>query len=298
MTGRTRVVATARRAAGPLVDLVRTGRPVAWTPPWMGFGNQALLWFWAWRGRARAEERSVLRTPAMEPWLDLFPAAAALTTARSDVGFRDRRPNPVHLPGDRDVPPHTPDWTPRELAAFVEEVFLSSTAFEQRRSVAGIGDDDLVVNVRRGDYYSAANVGRWGFDQAGYVRAAVTLSAARAPVDRVVVVSDDLDWCSRELSWAPAIEPRVHLVPASDGPAANLATLVSGRRLVATNSTFSYWGGYIGDVLHGARREVVAPAFFDRSQNGGRAWLLDPAWTALEEPSEGWAGYGTATPTS
>ena len=258
----------------------------------MGLGNQALLWFWAWRGRGLAEDRSVLRTPAMQPWLELFPAAVSLTTARSDVAFRDRRPNPVHIPGDGGTPPFTPDWTPAQLTGFVEEVFLSSPGFAHLRAAAGVGSDDLVVNVRRGDYYSPTNVERWGFDQTGYVRAAVTRAVGRAAVDRVVVVSDDRDWCARELTWPPQVAPRVDLVPATDGPAANLATLVSARRLVATNSTFSYWGGWIGDVLHGPAREVVAPAFFDRSQNGGRAWLLDPAWTVLEEPAGGWADYG------
>jgi hypothetical protein len=285
---RARLAAASRRLAAPAIDLVRTGPPVAWTPDWMGFGNHALLWFWAWRGRAHGEPRSVLKTSAMRPWLELFPEARALTRARADVGFRSRRLIPGHIPGDGGVPAHTPDWTTREMTDFVSEAFLSSRRFGELMSCAGIRHDDLVVNVRRGDYYRRGNDRVWGFDQAGYVRAAFAVASAHAPVQRVVVVSDDVAWCSRELTWPSDPRLEVRVVPATDGPARNLATLTSARRLVTTNSTFSYWGGFIGDVMHGANRQVIAPAFFNRLENHGRAWLLDPAWTELDEPTGGW----------
>jgi hypothetical protein len=277
-----------RRAVGPALDLVRRGRPVAWTPPFMGFGNHALLWFWAWRGRGAS--RTVLRTASMAPWLSLFPAAQALTVDRSSVGFLDRRLNPVDIPGERGAPPHTIDWTAEELHGFVTELLLSSREFRGLASAAGIGDGDLVVNVRRGDYYSPENVGRWGYDQASFLSQAVTAAHARDPVDRVVVVSDDPGWCDTRLGGLAEVVPRVDVRPPDDGPARNLATLVAARRLVLTNSSFSYWGGYIGDVLDGgARREVVAPWLFDREQNDGRSWLLSPGWTVVEDPDRAWS---------
>src|SRR5690242_970693 len=75
-----------RRLLAPALGLARrNGRPISWTPGWMGFGNHLYAWFWAWRGRARGEQRLVLRTPAMGPWLEEFPAGLALTVDPDDV---------------------------------------------------------------------------------------------------------------------------------------------------------------------------------------------------------------------
>jgi hypothetical protein len=255
----------------------------------MGFGNQALLWFWAWRGRSRREARAVLRTPAMAPWLELFPRAVDLTVARSDVGFLERRPNPSRIPGEDGAPAHTIDWAPGELTSFVTEVLLSSPRFRGLVAAADVSRDDVVVNIRRGDYYAAENVGQWGFDQVGFVRDALAAVDEQEPVGRVLLVSDDPQWCRDELGRLADDVGVLDVVPADDGPELNLATLVAARRLVVTNSTFSYWGGYIGDVHHGPTRQVWAPWLFDRTRNDGRSWLLDPAWSVLEDPSRTWS---------
>ena len=41
-------------------------------------------------------------------------------------------------------------------------------------------------------------------------------------------------------------------------PAGGLKAIIHAKRLIITNSTFSYWGGYIGDVLNPGR-QVIAP---------------------------------------
>lgn len=61
-------------------------------------------------------------------------------------------------------------------------------------------------------------------------------------------------------------------------------------RLIGTNSTFSYWGGYVGDALRGddQERRVVMPWFHQRTLNDGAADQLDPSWTIITDPPGGW----------
>lgn len=279
---------TARDLLTPGLDrLRRHGRPVAWTPRWMGFGNQALAWFWAWRGRARGVERRVLRTSSMRPWLEEFPAAETLTVERARVRLTDQRLVPWRIPSDDGAPPFTQDWSAAELRCFVDEVLLGSLVHHERRHRVGVDADVLVVNVRRGDYYDTEHVRTWGFDIDGYLRLAVPEALRDAPAAGIHVVSDGPDWCRAELGWLGDHAPVTYADP-PHGPRDHFATIASARRLVVTNSTFSYWAGYVGDVLHGDDHEVWAPRFFNSTQNEGRSWLLGPRWHVVESLPGGW----------
>lgn len=257
----------------------------------MGFGNHALIWFWAWRGTVHGQERRVLRTPAMLPWLDLFPAARDLTLDRGSVRLTDARPRPWTIAGDRDAPEFQQDWTREELTRFVDEVLLSSSDFQRLLGETSVDDDTLVLNVRRGDYYDPEHIDQWGFDIEGYLDHVIPTAVARRPTKRVHLVSDDLDWCREHLSWLEDQVDEVTLADPSHSAQHHFATIAGASRLVVTNSTFSYWGGYVGDVLHhdDAARDVWAPRFFNRDQNDGRSWLLLDGWTVTEDLPGGWA---------
>lgn len=254
----------------------------------MGFGNHALAWFWAWRGAVHGQERRVLRTDAMEPWLDLFPAARELTLARRDVRLRDARPRPWTIPSDRGAGEFQQDWTREELTDFVDEVLLSSPAFHLLLCQTSMGADTLVVNVRRGDYYDPEHVDQWGFDIVAYLSQVVPRAVAQRPTRRVHVVSDGMDWCREHLSWLGDHVDEVTWADPSHSAQQHFATICGAPRLVVTNSTFSYWGGYVGDVLHGRGHEVWAPRFFNRHQNDGRSWLLAENWNVVETIPGGW----------
>lgn len=117
-------------------------------------------------------------------------------------------------------------------------------------------------------------------NQEKYLRSALAEAVrTQGSVGRIVVISDGLDWCRDHVNdllseFAP--------VEYEDGDIAHdLKAIIHAKRLIITNSTFSYWGGYIGDVLNPGR-QVIAPWFFSRTENGGRSHLLAPSWTVIE----------------
>ncbi|MBM6404304.1 alpha-1,2-fucosyltransferase [Phycicoccus sp. CSK15P-2] len=247
----------------------RGGRTVLWAPDWMGFGNWAYLWLWADIGRRDGEDRMVLRQPGMDRWLTAFPTLRELTVDRSAVRFTDGRHTELFGHGI-----HGESFTADQLARFVEDRLLDAV-----RSGPATEPGLVAVNVRRGDYYSnPAFRAEFGFDQVSYVLEAV--DRLQDPVDGFLVVSDDPQWCTEHLERLGRRAP-LRFVTERD-PLADFRAVATARRAVLTNSTFSYWAGYTATVHSGGAARIVAPSFFSRVQNAGRAWHLDPSWDVVE----------------
>jgi hypothetical protein len=257
----------------------RGPRTVIWTPEGIGLGNFLYLWMAAFTRQRASEDWRVLHTPAMDPWLNEFPrVSASLLVKRFEVKLRDRRDLGWHQR-------YGIHFTREDLESFLQE-FVTS-ARPKRTSdpqVAG----ELVINVRRGDYYTVPKFrGLYSFDTVAYVRRALEMSCDQEGVPtKVRIVSDDIAWCKSRLDWVSSYAP----VEFSAGsPQADFWRLATTRRLILANSTFSYWGAYASNVIHeGHHGSVFAPRFHRRDLNGGMAWQLDPRWSIIEDIDGGW----------
>lgn len=261
-----------------VLDAVRRGRPVAWTPDWMRLGNVLYVGLWAFEDQAR---RCVLLHPERAASLDAFPELRkSLFVDRARVRFTDQRAFPWRDEADlraRDRFEHP------LLDMYVRQVLMPGSPL--RAAWRDIASDSMVVNVRRGDYFTPAHEPEYGLNTVAYTLEAVEWSVrAHGVPGELVIVSDDLAWCREHLDTLREVAPVRYR---DGGPVEDLAALVAAPRLVIPNSTFSYWGGYIGDALHEGR-EVVAPWMFNRHVEGGRSWQLRPSWTVVEDIPGGW----------
>ncbi len=264
------------KAKSRALTTIRRGDPVSWVPDWMGLGNLLYQGLWAFEGHTHRESRRVLLHPKREAAVALFPTLRErYFIPRDRVPFTARRVMPWREESPQPVP-----YQPAELRSFIREVLLSGSPVALDPD--GLSKDDVIVNVRRGDYYSVPqHEAEFGMDQVAYIRAAISRTAALSgPLSRIVVISDGLDWCRERLG--PVLGLHGEVVYKDGDLFHDLRAVVHARRLIITNSTFSYWGGYIGDELHPGRL-VIAPALFSRNLNGGRAHQLRPSWTVLEE---------------
>lgn len=268
----------------------------------MGFGNLLLLMLWAMDETDEDERRWILATPVLGPWLAVFPALSDVALRRDQIRFTDQRVMPWSQSArergaQRTVAAHEP-IDMQAVERLISTTMIPGSVLADPQFVDA-DPDHMVVNVRRGDYYSVPeNRAQYGFDVASYVHAALQQSMARDGVpSRITVVSDDVDWCLEELSWLADQAPVEW--PGSAGPIGDFLTVASARRLLITNSTFSYWAAHVGNVLRGDNHaQVWAPRFFDRTQNDGKSWLLDERWSIVEELPGGWDAYlGPASPT-
>jgi hypothetical protein len=253
-------------------DRVRRGDRTVITTPQAGLrlGNWLYLWL-------RADERSasgcttrILEAPGMEPWLAVFPGLAELTISRDDLRFHDRR----EWDHDFRYQRFGIDFTSEGVASFA-----------LRYLAPHIGPDasgTVVVNVRRGDYYQYEGFRDiFAFDLVGYLREALD---EVGPAHRVLVVSDDAEWCRTNLDSLLRMTSE-SVDYAEPDPVENFRAVAGARRIIGTNSTFSYWAAYVAGVLH-HDPQIIMPRFHARLPAGSDAYQLDPRWTAIPGHSE------------
>ena len=244
----------------------------------MGLGNILYLALWAWRGRQQGLDTWFLATHRLAPWVESFPRLQELALPQEQVALGDLRRSARDTFGQ-----FGEDFTRNELRAFIQDVLPLDPA--------GFAADTIVVNVRRGDYYSVPAIrGYFGFDIDAYLHLALPASvAAQGPVSRIHVVSDGLGWCHARLGWMARFCDELTWAQPTDTPAENFLVVATAERIIMTNSTFSYWAGYLHDVLHpGMEASVWAPSFFMRGSEGGRSHSLDPTWSIVPDIPGGW----------
>lgn len=259
-------IRVAGRLAGSTLDLMRRGdRTVLTTPPTgLRLGNLLYVWLQAHRRTRVGEPTLALEARAMGPWLTAFPELAALTIPHGSVRFPDRREWDAAWLYQR----FGVDFAANDVAAFVQET-ISPHVVPDRAGT-------LVVNIRRGDYYTEF-ASKYSFDQVGYLEAALERLAS---AERALVVSDDPGWCRANLD--SIIRSRAGGVEyAAPDPLANFLAVAGASRIIGTNSTFTYWAAYVAGVVHPAA-EVIMPRFHARMAHGTDAHQLDPRWTVLD----------------
>lgn len=270
-------------AKSSLLGLVRDPEhQVILTPDKIGVGNFLYIWMQVMIKRDRGLSASATRTPPMDEWLEQFPAVRELLVERSEISFRASR-----LHGYYQAIPH--DYSADDVSSFCRRFLLGGSPFERLVGRNPSEPGVVVINVRRGDYYSnPTHRGNYSFDVVEYVRAAVAQSRESAPITEFVVVSDDIAWCRVKLAWLVGEAP-VTWFDEPGGPPAHLARLAGASRLILANSTFSYWGGYLAQARDPSAK-VVAPWFHARHMGGGRLFHALPSWSLVESIPGGWDG--------
>ncbi|UZJ24962.1 alpha-1,2-fucosyltransferase [Rhodococcus antarcticus] len=213
-------------------------------------------------------------------WAPALPRLGGLMVPPSGLRWSDRR---LDIPTGFHQGFGT-DFTRAELESFVHDVVLGARTPAGGPLVTRSAADRVVLNVRRGDYYSDPVFrGLFGFDVADYLkRALVVLEDSSGLADKVHVVSDDPEWCRQNLGWLLRDGRSVSWSTGADGVLGNFLDIAGARRLVITNSTFAYWGAYTSNVLHGDNHSlVIAPRLHSRDVDDGKPWQHDPLWLTV-----------------
>ena len=279
-------------AAAPTISALRRrlgSQVVNWTPEFMGFGNQLYLWAWAHARQEEVVPHRVLIVERSRYWLPFFPDVVPHLVERSDVSLWDTRDHYYAYKKE-----HSGDvrgYTDESRAAFVRDWILTSPALDGAEHGPLADDGVLTLNLRRGDFYDNPWFRpEYGFDMASYVRLAVPRAIEQdGPVRRIHVVSDDLAWCRSHLGFLSSYASEVTEPEPSAQPIDHLRDVVSSRRLVIANGTFSLWGAAISRILLDAPpRNVWAPAFFQRRYGPGRCFEYDQDWSFVDDLPGGW----------
>ncbi|MDO4916765.1 MAG: alpha-1,2-fucosyltransferase [Rothia sp. (in: high G+C Gram-positive bacteria)] len=271
-----------RRIAFPIVKILRTGpEEVIMIPPIARGGN----WLYEWMAadiysRRRNHIIKVTRAEGMAAWLNEFPLLEKLTLDKH-TPFRWQRIIGHH----QELHEH---FTSHDFESCVNTYILSSESFMNRRRQLEkyVSPDTLIINIRRGDYYSFPVIQeKFGIRTAEYVQVAIQEISSQTNFSGIVVTSDDLEWCAHHLSFLNNYAPTL-FTKLGDTMFDDLAILSLGSLFILTNTTFGYWGAYIAAVHQPTT--VLVPDVHERTDSMAIPHQHLPSWIQIPSPEGSW----------
>ncbi len=238
---------TYRKMTARLLEPLRTGPDkFLIIPPIARGGNWLYEWLEAYSSKQKTGHPAYIQyRPSMDPWIQEFPLLDQLTLEKNKIKFRTIREIGVHQNIQN-------NFTDGQLKNFIHKVLLSSENFQMRRRElsSSIDKDSLVINIRRGDYYTSPAISqRFGIDTIGYIKKAVPQAFKESQYKKLLFISDDLKWCRENLSFLKSFAP-VDFKKYGKDMFDDLALLSLADNIVLTNTTFGYWGAYIACIDH------------------------------------------------
>ncbi|WDQ18272.1 alpha-1,2-fucosyltransferase [Rhodopirellula sp. P2] len=139
-------------------------------------------------------------------------------------------------------------------------------------------ENSVAIHVRRGDYVTSSKAKQiYRTLDADYYRSCLLDLAARETDLKLYLFSNDVPWCESNLDVGIPFTPVQH----TDGQTAHedLHLIAQCRHVVIANSTFSWWGAYLGRP-HDSRRVYYPEPWFhpgtlDGSAMGCEDWISE-----------------------
>ncbi len=164
------------------------------------------------------------------------------------------------------------DVTTNIREQFLPAVSMSSETLRIRERM--LKSSSIAIHLRRGDYITTKPMAARNLSL-DYYRECVASQLERRPESEVYVFSNDIPWCRANLDFPCPI----HFVEHTNNATANedLSLMTAAECLVIANSTFSWWGAYLGerqDRTVFAPRSWYHPGTLDDSNINCKDWNL------------------------
>jgi len=131
----------------------------------------------------------------------------------------------------------------------------------------------VCVHVRRGDYVTSERHGLCGLD---YYREAMAWLQARMSGLEFFVFSDDPAWVAAHFPRNGAVTLVTHNTGRAD--AEDLRLMMQCRHFVIANSTFSWWGAWLGQA---PGKLVIAPKRWNASEKFSEKDMVPEEWARM-----------------
>lgn len=141
--------------------------------------------------------------------------------------------------------------------------------------------NEIAVHIRFGDYLKSPETKRvHGLSAMSYYVHAVRLLLSNHEFDKIVIYSDDLQKAYSDFSdaFGPTSIPVIACTSSSE--LEDLAGMSSSKGIVISNSTFSWWAGWLGSRLRDCT--VIAPRPWFALPSEADDNLLPGTWTVLD----------------
>jgi hypothetical protein len=133
----------------------------------------------------------------------------------------------------------------------------------------------ISVHVRRYDFVINKSVNsEYGTYDSSYYNTAIKLIQEKEGVSSVFIFSDDIPWCKKNIHQGA----NVHFVSDSGLPDTEEMILMSKcKNHVISNSTFGWWGAYLGN----SSSIVIAPKHWFKNPTRSERYIVPDRWIRI-----------------
>lgn len=140
-------------------------------------------------------------------------------------------------------------------------------------AVGGMIDGYIGLHVRRGDYLTTPGFAMQ--DSLAYYRRAIATARAQLGHLPLLIFTDDQPWCRNQVEFEGANYPSS--LPHSP-PYVDMYLMSQCAGLIIANSSFSWWGGYMGPIT----RPIFCPPIWTLGLDARNIRVYPPSWTIVE----------------
>lgn len=212
-------------------------------PAQLRFGNLLYFYLHCYIMRRQNKLVYILHTKTMDYWLEYFPRLQEFILYANDFKFYDNLDYFSSYYQNFGV-----DFKTQELNDFIHNYILPDLFFKYANY-----EERTVINIRRGDFYSSKQKSPSEFNQVQFVKKVLINHSIIRDLP-IYIISDDIAWCKKNLSFFGDL---FHFISDNE-PYQDFISICTAKNLVVTNSTFSYWGGYISKAIN-EKNVVIAP---------------------------------------
>lgn len=131
--------------------------------------------------------------------------------------------------------------------------------------------NSVSVHIRRGDKVAQSP---WGMLPTDYYLSAAEYAAARSPQAHFYVFSDDAEWVTENFHLPHPVTIVAHNTSAAE----DLRLMMACRHHIVANSTFSWWGAWLGQ---NPERLVIAPRRYFQNADRPVPNFYPPSWVLI-----------------
>lgn len=233
------------------------------------FGNLLYFFLHCFIEQKKGKNTYILYTETMSYWLNFFPSLKEFIIYPDEYRKID---NLTWM--DSYYQDFNKDFTLDDLNLFIKNKIITNSIFLNSRTI-----NKLVINIRRGDFYSDKNINTFGFDQIFYLKEIFKKYKNSFNIS-IEIVSDDIEWCKRELSFINDYSNNIQY-ETNKSPIEDFMKICTANQLIITNSTFSYWGAYINNVIN-PKSKIFVPDFGSKEFKDYKAIQLNPNWEIIK----------------
>lgn len=171
-----------------------------------------------------------------------------------------------------------------EIAVDFHKLINPTSWFMDTKAHVRSQGQSVAVHIRRGDFLSTSNMRFHGILPNVYYSNALAEVASRSTVESIFVFSDDHQGKVLDgISWP--VQPRFVRPPSNSKPMESLILMSQAQTIITANSSFSWWGAWLGWYLR--RATVIVPDPWLRSLGEGFTGLFPNGWSRLGHTWEG-----------